>query len=73
MDFKKLVEPKNLAKIAQDGVGILLCGLLAFFIAGLVPIFRPFTVYLGVAAGIWLYKPIIEKIRHVIEKVRSDD
>ena len=74
IDFlREIVKPKNLARIGQDAVGIFLCGFLAFFVSGLIPILRPVTVYLGVAAGIWLYKPIIGKIRQIVDKVRSDD
>jgi hydroxylamine reductase (hybrid-cluster protein) len=49
---------KNLKKIGLDALGIILCGGSAYGLGYLIPILHGFEVFIGVAAGLWLYEPV---------------
>ena len=58
---------KNLTKIGLDAVGIGVCGGLAYLVGSLVPALHGTEVFLGVAAGLWLYAPV----RNLITKIKE--
>jgi len=67
MSFDKDRIKKNLTRIGLDAAGIGVCGGLAYLAGQLVPVLQGFEVFLGVAAGLWLYTPV----RNLITKIKE--
>ena len=58
---------KNMIKIGLDALGIGLCGGVAYLATAFVPAIKGFEVFLGVAAGLWLYAPV----RNLITRIKE--
>jgi len=67
MSIDKARIKKNLIHIGLDAVGIGVCGGIAYLTTALVPSISGSEVFLGVAAGLWLYTPI----RNLITKIKE--